>query len=147
MWSILYQWSLSFCHLNLTSSNGAKRKVYGGSDSKESACNAGDTGLIPRLERSPGEMNGNPSSIPAWKIPWTEEPGWLQFSSWGYQELDMTKRQTYAHARHFRSEEVGFEPTDFVDYKVLYCIFLHSHLNSERKKLWKVNSSNLRWRF
>ena len=88
-----------------------------------------------------------PSSIPAWKIPWTEEPGWLQFSSWGHQELDMTKRQTYAHARHFRSEEVGFEPTDFVDYKVLYCIFLHSHLNSERKKLWKVNSSNLRWRF
>ena len=20
----------------------------------------------------------NPSSIPAWRIPWTEEPGWLQ---------------------------------------------------------------------
>ena len=27
--------------------------------SKESACNAGDLGLIPRLERSPGEGNGN----------------------------------------------------------------------------------------
>ena len=32
----------------------------GGSDSKESACNAGDPGLIPRSERSPGEGNGNP---------------------------------------------------------------------------------------
>ena len=31
----------------------------GGSDSKESACNAGDLGLIPRLGRSPGEGNGN----------------------------------------------------------------------------------------
>ena len=27
----------------------------GGSDSKESACNAGDPGLIPGLGRSPGE--------------------------------------------------------------------------------------------
>ena len=32
----------------------------GGSDSKESACNAGDLGLIPGLGRSPGEGNGNP---------------------------------------------------------------------------------------
>ena len=30
----------------------------GGSDSKESACNAGDLGLIPELGRSPGERNG-----------------------------------------------------------------------------------------
>ena len=28
--------------------------------SKESACNAGDPGFIPRLGRSPGEGNGNP---------------------------------------------------------------------------------------
>ena len=32
----------------------------GGSDSKESACNAGDLGLIPGLGRSPGEGNGYP---------------------------------------------------------------------------------------
>ena len=32
----------------------------GGSDSKESACNAGDPGLTPGLGRSPGEGNGNP---------------------------------------------------------------------------------------
>ena len=32
----------------------------GGSDGKESACNVGDVGLIPGLERSPGEGNGNP---------------------------------------------------------------------------------------
>ena len=31
-----------------------------GSASKESACNAGDPGLIPGLGRSPGEGNGNP---------------------------------------------------------------------------------------
>ena len=32
----------------------------GGSDSKASACSAGDPGLIPGLGRSPGEGNGNP---------------------------------------------------------------------------------------
>ena len=32
----------------------------GGSDSKESAHNVGDTNLIPGLERSPGERNGYP---------------------------------------------------------------------------------------
>ena len=37
---------------------------------------------------SPGEGNGNPLSILAWEIPWTEEPGGLQ--SMGLQELDIT---------------------------------------------------------
>ena len=32
----------------------------GGSNSKESACNVGDLGLIPGSGRSPGEGNGNP---------------------------------------------------------------------------------------
>ena len=32
----------------------------GGSDGEEYACNAGDSGLIPGSERSPGEGNGNP---------------------------------------------------------------------------------------
>ena len=51
----------------------------GGSDSKESACNAGDTGSIPGLERYGREGNGNPLQYSfAWRIPWTEEPGGLQ---------------------------------------------------------------------
>ena len=32
----------------------------GGSDGKESACSAGDPGLVPGLRRSPGEGNGSP---------------------------------------------------------------------------------------
>ena len=32
----------------------------GGSDGKETACNAGDTGSIPGWGRSPGEGNSNP---------------------------------------------------------------------------------------
>jgi len=50
----------------------------GDSNGKESACNAGDLSSIPRLGRAPGERNGYPSSVLAWRIPWTEEPGRLQ---------------------------------------------------------------------
>ena len=46
---------------------------------KESACNAGDRGLIPGWERSSGEQNGNPLQYSlAWRIPWTQEPMRLQ---------------------------------------------------------------------
>ena len=49
-----------------------------GSDGKEFACNEGDLGSIPRLGRSPGEGKATHSSILAWDIPWTKEPGRLQ---------------------------------------------------------------------
>ena len=35
-------------------------ELIGGSEGKESACNAGDLGLIPGLGRSPGEVNCYP---------------------------------------------------------------------------------------
>ena len=61
-----------------------------GSDGKESACSAGDPGLIPGSGRSPGEENGN--SILAWEIPWKEEPG--GYGSCGHKELDTTEQLT-----------------------------------------------------
>ena len=61
-------------------------KGYGGSEVKASACNAGDLGSIPESGRSPGEGNGNHSSILAWRIPRMEEPGGLQ--STGSQRVE-----------------------------------------------------------
>ena len=49
-----------------------------GSVNKESACNAGDLGLIPGSGRSSGGGNGNPLQFSCLKIPWREEPGGLQ---------------------------------------------------------------------
>ena len=40
--------------------------------------NAADMGSIPGSGRSPGEGNGNHSSILAWEILWTKETGRLQ---------------------------------------------------------------------
>ena len=48
-----------------------------GSDSKASAYNVGGPGSIPVSGSSPGEGMATHSSILAWKIPWTEEPGEL----------------------------------------------------------------------
>jgi len=50
----------------------------GGSNHKESACNAGDPGWIPGSERPPGEGHGSPLQYSCLRIPWTEEPGGLQ---------------------------------------------------------------------
>ena len=52
-----------------------------GAAGKESACSAGDLGLIPGLGRSPGAGKGTQSSILAWRMPWTMIHG-------------VTKRQT-----------------------------------------------------
>ena len=104
-----------------------------GSAGKESACNAGDLGSIPRLGRSPEEGKGyqlqhfglessmdctylpkqreavgslsqedpldegmaSHSSILAWRIPWTEEPGRLQSTeSWSQTQLKRLSTHT-----------------------------------------------------
>ena len=54
------------------------KRFPGGSDGKESVCNAGDPGLIPELIRSSGEGKGYPLQYSCWRIPWTEKPGGLQ---------------------------------------------------------------------
>ena len=51
----------------------------GGSVVKNPSVNAGDLGLIPGLGRFLGEEMAIHSSIHVWEIPWTEEPGGLQF--------------------------------------------------------------------
>ena len=49
-----------------------------GSDGKESACNAGDQGSTPRWEDPLAKGMATHFSVPAWRIPWAEEPGGLQ---------------------------------------------------------------------
>ena len=56
---------------------------------KESACSAGDTGDMGSVlgrEDPLEEGMATHSSVLAWKIPWTEEPGGLQ--SMGHKESD-----------------------------------------------------------
>jgi len=50
----------------------------GGSDCKELSADTGDPGSILGSERSLEKEMATHSSILAWRIPWTEEPGRLQ---------------------------------------------------------------------
>ena len=50
----------------------------GGTEGKESACNVGDLGSISGSGRSLERGMETHSSILAWRIPWTGEPGGLE---------------------------------------------------------------------
>ena len=60
---------------DLAASLGSAQEFHDGSDGKESSCNAGDTGSIPGSRISLEKEMTTHSSILAWEIPWTEEPG------------------------------------------------------------------------
>ena len=53
-----------------------------GSDGEESACSAGDVGLILSREDPLEKRMATHSSILAWRITWTEEAGVLQSMGW-----------------------------------------------------------------
>ena len=59
----------------------------GGSDGKESACNEGDTGSIPRLKRSSGGRNGNPLQYSCLENP-------MDRAAWWATVHGVTKSQT-----------------------------------------------------
>ena len=66
----------------------------GGSDNKESACSAGDLGLIPEWGRFPGEGNGNPLSYSCLENS-MDKRAWGGYSLWGCKELDTTEQLHY----------------------------------------------------
>ena len=68
--------------------------IPGGSAGKESACNAGDLGLIPGLGRSPGEGNSYPLQYSG-----LENSMDYIYSPWGCKESDTTEQQSLRDAR------------------------------------------------
>ena len=64
-----------------------------------SAGNIRDVGSIPGQEDPLEEGMATHSSILAWRIPWTEEPGRLQ--SMRSQELDMTEATVHTHCKQY----------------------------------------------
>ena len=74
-WTQLKQLSAhSHTRILLFSCNLWPMGFAGGSDGKESACNAGDLGLIPGFGRSPGEGNGYPLQYFSSFLTVTQEP-------------------------------------------------------------------------
>ena len=71
-----------------------------------------EAGLIPGSGRSPGGGHGNHSSILAWRIPWTEEPGGLQ--TLGSQRVGLDGSNLAQTRRHEQklAKEIKEWPTE-----------------------------------
>ena len=67
----------------------------GGSDGKETTCNAGGLGSVPELERFPGVGTGNP-------LKYTCLENSMGRGAWGHKESDMTKRLTLSLSHHIQ---------------------------------------------
>ena len=87
----------------------------GGSDGKESACNAGDLGLNPALGRSPGEGNGYPLQYSGMENP-MDRGAWQAIQSMG-----VTKGQTGLSDFQFHLDNLT-PPTAAVGYSL--CVAL-----------------------
>ena len=87
LYSILFEFHRKR-NLQLILNNG----FPGGSNGKESACNAGDPVQSLGQEDALEKEMSTQSSILACEILWTEEPG--GYSPWGHKESDTNKHLT-----------------------------------------------------
>ena len=66
------------------------------------------------------------SSILAWRIPWTEESGGLQYSPWSCRESDTTEQLTHTHT-HTNTQLIysvsGVHQSDSDIYMYLYSLY------------------------
>ena len=83
--------------------------------SKESACNAGDLGLIPGLGRFPGEGNGNPAQYSG---EFHGQRSLVGFSPWGckatntFTTLSGSRAETYEKWREAANQEDDTKTSD-----------------------------------
>ena len=78
---------------------------HGGSDGKESACNAEDLDSVPRSGRSREEGNGHPLQYSYSCLENPMDKNLVGYSSWDRKESDMTKRVSFFHLGKRGKEE------------------------------------------
>ena len=140
--------SLLFLMYKLQSSNKEIGLTRLFSD-KESACPAGDMGPIPMLGRSPEKEMATHSSIVAWEIPWTEEPGrttihgaaksqtWINDNS-KWRKIKISKQILILSSLILNSMEYlwTYKNRHYPTFKIMYLNIYH--LPQNVRIIWKI---------
>ena len=79
----------------------------GGSDGKESACNAGDPGSTPGWGRSPGEGNGRPLQYSCLENPMDREAWWVTVHGAAKSWTQLSKTCKHTHSQRKGEWEGG----------------------------------------
>ena len=87
----------------------------GGSDGKESACNAGDLGLIPGLGRSPGGGHGKPLQYSCLENPHGQR-SLVGYSPWDHKESETTEWLSTWDKQYIRCWNKTFYIVNMVNY-------------------------------
>ena len=109
-----------------------KRGFPGGSDCKESACNAGDSGSIPGLGLSPGRGRWQPTPV-FLSGEFHGQRNLVGHTPWGHKELDMTEQLTLSLSWSKRIGERFQISWDSLEWFLLHC------------SLGQYSFSSLRW--
>jgi len=70
--------------------------LFGGSDGKESSCNAGDPGSVPGWGTTPGEWQPTAVSLPG---EFHEQRSLVGYSPWSCKESGTTEQLTHTHQK------------------------------------------------
>ena len=106
----------------------------GGSDGKESACNAGESGSIPRSERSLGEQNGYPLQYSCLDNFIARGTWWAPVHE-SHKEWDKTKQLIHTHTHTYTHTHTH---TVLPSSKVLwlYCECIDGHQAVWDRAMW-----------
>ena len=97
----------------------------GGSDGKESTCNAAEPGSIPGLGRSPGEGNGNP-------LQYSYLATSMNRGAWWAKVHGVAKSWTKLNDQHFHFDVVGLSGLWKLGHKV-YCDYSSKTTGREQR--------------
>ena len=92
-----------------------------------SAGDTRDVGSIPRSGRAPEVENGNPLSILAWKMPWTEEPCGLRSMGSQSQTQLSTRALRLQPSKHETARLQGFAPWVFFMLSLFFGVTAYTH--------------------
>ena len=115
-----------------------------GSGGKESACNAGDPGLVPELGRSPWEEQWQPAPVFLPGKPHGQR-SLVGYSSWGHKASDITEPLTLSRFEPLNEPTLGLLFLWVMLCQILYLTDAYTYEHSNTRRLISVDFIACTW--